>query len=285
MANLNVPAQPWWQRLRPPAGQSLVWWMIDLQRGTLRQVVAFIAFLLAFRFLFQWSWSLSIAMLVSMFLHECGHAAVFAWAKIRFVILYLFPLGAVAAPMDKEENARSDQLHWNTLGWLLQAGPAVNVVLILGFLALQSVFTNPTALQFASDMVYVNGLLAAMNLVPVWTLDAGQLFKLIYSSLEEHEDNWLTGLLLGGTGILLLIVLRIPGMLSWAAVLVNTITRLGWVVFLGIFAVGVLNKQGRDDPLHAYSHQAMNNGQVIAQLVIYGVQVAITLWVFAGPLT
>jgi Zn-dependent protease len=285
MTQSTAPTQPtrWWQRLRPPEGQSLVWWLIDLQRGTLKQIIAFVLFLLAFRFLFQWSWSLSVAMLISMFLHECGHASVFALAKIRFIILYLFPLGAVAAPINKEEDARSDLLHWNTIAWLLQAGPAVNVALILLSLALQPLLEG-VPLQFARDIVYVNGLLAAMNLVPIWTLDAGQLFKVIYNSLEEHEDDWLTRLLLGGAGILLLVVLRIPGVMSWAAVLVNTITRFGWIVFLVIFAIGILNQQGRDDPLNAYSHQAMSNRQVIVQLLVYGVQVGITLWVFAGAL-
>jgi Zn-dependent protease len=286
MTPTNAAAQPksFLERLRPPEGQSFVWWMIDIQRGTLKQVAAFVLFLLTFRYLFQWSWSLSVAMLLSMFLHECGHAAVFWLAKIRFIILYLFPLGAVAAPVSKEEDARSDLLHWNTIGWLLQAGPAVNVALILLFLVLQRVFQDATLVQFSHDMVYVNGLLGAMNLVPVWTLDAGQLFKVIYNSLEEHEDNWLTGVLLGGTGVLLLVVLRIPGMMTWAAVLVNTITRFGWIVFLVIFTIGILNQQGRDNPLHARSHQAMNNRQVMMQLLVYGVQVAVTLWVFAGPL-
>lgn len=272
--------------LRPPEGQSLVWWLIAMQRGALKQIAAFTAFLLSFRFLFSWSWSMAFAMVISMFLHECGHAFVFAWAKIRFVILYLFPLGAVAAPIDKKEDERSDQLHWNTIGWLLQAGPAVNVALILLFLVLPRLIGAADAvfLQFSRDMVYVNGLLASMNLIPVWTLDAGQLFKVIYNSLEETEDNLLTGVLLGSVVALLLVIIGIPGALSWAVILVNTIGRFGWLVFLVVFTIGILNKQGRDNPLHAYSKQAMNNRQVLAQLVVYGLLVGITLWVFAGPI-
>lgn len=259
-----------WGRIRHALdGQSLVWRLIALQRGLPRQIIAAIAFLLVFRFLFNWSWSMTVAMLLSMFLHECGHAYMFWRAGIRFIILFLFPLGAVAAPIDKEENARSDQLHWNTISWLLQAGPAVNVALMLLALMLQPVLADPAAAQFARDMVYVNGLLASMNLVPLWTLDAGQLFKVIYSSLEEHEDNWLTGLLLSGSVLLLLLIIGIPGLISWAAVLANTLLRFGWVIFLVMFALGVLNKQGRDDPLHAYSKQAMNKRQVFVQVAIY----------------
>jgi Zn-dependent protease len=276
--------------LRIPSGQSLVWRLIALERGLPQQILAFAGFLLAFRFLFSWSWSMAVAMLVSMFLHECGHAFMFWRAGIRFIILYLFPLGAVAAPIDKAEDERSDKLHWNTISWLLQAGPAVNVALMLIFLVIQPVFNSlnsdigATLAQFSVDMVYVNGLLASMNLVPLWTLDAGQLFHVIYNSLEEHEDTWLTTMMIGGATLVLLFVVGMPGFLSWTYVVVNTITRFGWVIFLIVFAVGILNRQGRDNPLHAYSHQAMSNWQVVIQLIVYLLLVGATLWVFAGAL-
>jgi Zn-dependent protease len=284
MTSVNTQPVPFWQRLRPPEGQSLVWWLIDLERGWWKQILAIIAFLLSFHYIFRWSWSMSIALIISMFLHELGHAAVFRYAKIRFIILYLFPLGAVAAPINKEEDARSDQLHWNTISWLLQAGPAVNVVLILICLALQPLLQPGTALQFARDMVYVNGLLAAMNLVPLWTLDAGQLFKVIFNSLEEREDSWLTRMLVAGVILLLLFIIGVPGFISWSYIIINTLIRFGWVIFLIMFTIGILNKQGRDDPLYAQSQQAMNNQQVLVHLVVYLLQVGITLWVFAGPL-
>lgn len=279
------------RRFRLPEGQSLIWWLIDMQRGVIRQMLAFIGFVLVFHFLFQWSWSLSLAMILSMFLHECGHALVFVLARIRVVILFLFPLGAVAAPADQEENRRSDRLHWNTISWLLNAGPMVNVGLIILFLLLQPVLpmlfsgeTATTLAQFARDMVYVNGLLAAMNLVPVWTLDAGQLFKVIYSSLHEHYDRLLTGVSLTTALAVLLVILRLPGFVNLSVILGNLLARFGWVVFLFVFAIGMVNKSQADDPDHAHSDQAMSNGQVIVHLVVYTVMVAITLWVFAGPL-
>ena len=230
------------QTIKPADGQSLVWRLIALQRPWPVQILAFLAFVLAFRFIFDWSWSLSLAMIISMFLHECGHAFVFWWAKIRFVILYLFPLGAVAAPIDQAENVRSDQLHWWTIAWLLQAGPAVNVALMVLFVALQS-FTTGDAFQFARDMVYVNGLLAVMNLIPVWTLDAGQLFRVIYSSLEEHEDNWLTGFMLSTVLLLLLAIVGVPGLVTWAYLIGNTLGHFGWVAFLVVFTAAILTKR------------------------------------------
>jgi Zn-dependent protease len=271
------------QTIKPAEGQSLVWRLIALQRPWPIQILAFVAFVLMFRFLFNWSWSLALAMILSMFLHECGHAFVFWLAKIRFLILFLFPLGAVAAPIDKAEDARSDELHWWTIAWLLQAGPAVNVALMLILTGLQSVTTGDVFV-FGRDMVYVNGLLAVMNLIPVWTLDAGQLFRVIYSSLEEHEDNWLTGFLLSSSLLLVLAIVGVPGLVSWALILGNTLMRFGWVFFLLIFTVAILNKQGRDDPLHAFSKQAMSNFQVLIQVLFFIVQVGITLWLFAGPL-
>jgi hypothetical protein len=53
---------------------------------------------------------------------------------------------------------------------------------------------------------------------------------------------------------------------------------------LAVFAIGILNRQGRDNPLHAYSHQAMSNGQVVIQLMVYLLLVGATLGVFAGAL-
>jgi Zn-dependent protease len=271
------------QTTKPAEQQSLVWRLIALQRPWPIQIIAFIAFLLSFHFIFNWSWSLSIAMILSMFLHECGHAFVFWVAKIRFIILYLFPLGAVAAPIDKAEDARSDELHWWTIGWLLQAGPAVNVILMLLFAALQKITTGDVQ-QFGRDMVYVNGLLAFMNLIPVWTLDAGQLFRVIYSSLEEYEDNWLTGFMLSSVILGLLAIIGVPGLVDWARIIGNTLVHFGWVLFLLVFTIALLNKQGRDDPLHAFSKQAMNNTQVLIQVLFYVALVVIMLWLFAGPL-
>ncbi len=269
-------------RVQPPAEQSLVWWLINLQRTWPAQIAAVALFVGLFHFLFNWSWSLTIALLLSMFLHECGHALVFRLANIRFILLFLFPLGAVAAPVDPAENKRSDQLHWYTISWLLQAGPAVNVLLMLFGVAVQSLPAAPELKLFARDLVYVNGLLASMNLIPLWTLDSGQLFNVIYNSLEEHEDKFVTGSLLLGVLLVLLFILRLPGMLSWAMILSNTIMHFGWVAFLLVFAVGILNKQAHDKPANAFSQQAMSNRQVLIQLVVYFALVTLTLWFSTG---
>ncbi len=268
--------------LHPAAGQSLVWRLIEMQRTWPAQIAAVALFVGLFHFLFSWSWSLTIALLLSMFLHECGHALVFRLANIRFILLFLFPLGAVAAPVNQAENARSDQLHWYTISWLLQAGPAVNVLLMLFGVAVQSLPAAPELRLFARDLVYVNGLLASMNLIPLWTLDSGQLFNVIYNSLEEHEDKFVTGSLLLGVLLVLLFILRLPGMLSWAMILSNTIIHFGWVAFLLVFAVGILNKQAHDKPENAQSKQAMSNRQVLIHLVVYFALVTLTLWFSTG---
>ena len=253
-----------------------------MQRTWPAQIAAVALFVGLFHFLFSWSWSLTIALLLSMFLHECGHVLVFRLANIRFILLFLFPLGAVAAPVNQTEDARSDQLHWYTISWLLQAGPAVNVLLMLFGVAVQSLPAAPELRLFARDLVYVNGLLASMNLIPLWTLDSGQLFNVIYNSLEEHEDKFVTGSLLLGVLLVLLFILRLPGMLSWAMILSNTIIHFGWVAFLLVFAVGILNKQAHDKPENAQSKQAMSNRQVLIHLVVYFALVTLTLWFSTG---
>ncbi len=279
-----------WQklrRLRPLEGQTLVWQMIDLQKGVLVQIAAFVLFILSFHFIFSWTWSMSIAMLISMFLHECGHASVFALARIKFRILFLFPLGAVAAPIDKAEDEKSDRLHWNTISWLLQAGPAVNVILMVLFLVTRPLIANVSGeaglilYRFSFDMVYVNGLLAIMNLIPVWTLDAGQLFNVLYNSLDEREDRRVTAALLGGMLGLMIFLTGVLDFRGWAFVLVRVIEFFGWVVFLVIFAFGILNKQERDKAINAESKQAMSNAQAYVQIAVYIVLVITTLSIFA----
>lgn len=296
MTTVSQPPTPpatFWQklaRLRIPDGQSLVWKLIDLERPPLIQIAAFALFMISFHFLFGWSWSLSFAMILSMYLHEAGHAVVFKLAGIRFIILLLFPLGAVATPISKEEDARSDLLHWNTVGWLLQAGLVVNVLLMVGALLLRPVLgqlqgeIGQELRIFSTNLIYVNGLLAVMNLIPVWTLDAGQFFKVIYNSLNERDDIRLTAILLGGALGTLIVMGGLLDFTNWAMVLVHLLERFGWFVFLIIFAFGVLNKQGHDDPINATSKQAMTPFQVFVQLVVYVLLVTLTLVIFAGGL-
>lgn len=270
--------QKWKTVLQPPQGTSLIWWMIDLQRQWWKQVFAFFAFIIMFRLL-GFTAQQSLVMVVSMFLHELGHAIAFYRNDIKFVLLYLFPLGAVAAPSTKEENARSDQLSWYLLSILLLAGPAVNIGLMLvgKVLVLTSPSTDVQAL--GHDVIYINGLLAFMNLIPVWKLDAGQFFKLIYSSLNERHDRFLTIAFTLATAVIIGAVLISAGMQSLLHLLRGVLLNLALVSFGVVFVMSTWYGQGKDNPDHATSPLRLTKNQLIVTMTIFFVLIFTGLWV------
>ncbi|KKQ11574.1 MAG: hypothetical protein US25_C0080G0001, partial [Candidatus Moranbacteria bacterium GW2011_GWE1_36_7] len=107
--------------LHIPPGKSIIYWLIEKEKRPLAQVLAFVAFSVILYFSLG-SIEAAIAMMLGMYLHELGHFVVFAVYKIKAVILLIFPLGAVAAPINEDEDKRSDQLPWQNIATLVQAG-------------------------------------------------------------------------------------------------------------------------------------------------------------------
>jgi len=260
-----------------PEGTNYVWWLIAKQSGFWRQTLALLGFIGIFWLSFR-DPNAAVAMIISMYLHEGGHWLVFAINKIKAKVLLLFPLGAVAAPIDKDEDARSDLLPWWNISWLLQAGPTVNVLLMLVGLAMQASGFLPV---FATHLVYINGLLAAFNLLPVGNMDGGQLFHVIFSSLKEMYDVIVALLAIAISVIIVWGIMLPPAAMGGLAILQTTFSNIGLITFLLIFAAGVWHKQGKDNPLHSQSKQAMTVKQVAIQLAYYLILVSSTLYMLA----
>ena len=125
---------------RRPKGQDQIWWLISMENKSWIQDLAPFAFLAGFTAIFSLTYqnfaqslSMALALVIQMYCHEQGHALVFRHSKIACKVWWLLPLGAVAAPFNREEDARSDRLPWLTIACLTQAGITVNVLLtILG---------------------------------------------------------------------------------------------------------------------------------------------------------
>lgn len=257
-------------------GQDLVWWLIETQRAWWKQMIAFCLFLGMFS-LFGFTPNQSLIMVVSMFLHELGHALAFKAFGIKYILLYIFPLGAVAAPKSKEENQRSDELPWAKLAVLLLAGPAVNVTLmIVGEVATQS--GGDAIRQFTQDVVYINSLLLLLNVIPIWTLDAGQLFKLVYSSLAEKYDRWLSWLMTAAIIVPVLFTLFKVGAFDMGYSVGQLINHFKWIAFGLVFVACTWIMQRKDNPDHANSHQRMTSMQIMGSLAAYFVIVTLGLW-------
>lgn len=250
--------------------------LIERWDSPVRQLIAVALFLLMFS-LFGWSLTSVIIVIVSMYLHEVGHAVVLVYSAIKVKILYLFPMGAVAFPANDEENRRSDQLPWNTMAWLMHAGPVVNVFLMVAA-ALIIPRADGLLEQIAREVLFINSLLAVMNLVPVWHLDAGQLYTLIYSSLEEKHEKWLAVPFFAIPMLFVGIYLFATGGSEWWQVLGRVIDQFGLIAVLVATAVSIWQKQTSDKPEHSKSAQAMNHVQIITHVLVYWTMILTTLW-------
>lgn len=241
-----------------------------------KQIIALVLFILLFQWSFQ-SMSMALALIVSMYLHELAHAQVFERNGIKAFIGLVFPLGAIAMPTTEEEDRRSDQLPWYTIGWLTLVGPMANVGLMLIGAAIEQ-FESPFT-QFGHDMVYINGILAISNLLPVWKLDAGQLFHVIFSSLSEKYDkmlSWILSLLvILGTAMVMFNNVTF----TQVELLVRALLHVHWLVIFVVIVCGIWYAQGHDNHEHANSPQRMTWKQALVLTGTYALTflVAMTL--------
>jgi Zn-dependent protease len=245
--------------------QKIIWWLIEKQNNPKSQILGVLAFVAIFWIAFQNPWAV-VAMLLGMYIHELGHFAMFVYNDIKTVILFLFPLGAVAAPINKDENCKSDLLPLWNIGWILQAGPTMNILQIAFGQILVHTMILP---ELGRQMIFINGVLAMFNLLPLWNIDGGQLFQIVFSSLKKKSDRLIT---LGGiyfSTVITTAILIFPIGLGKTAVLNALIQNFGAVIFLLLMAVGIWHKQKKYPPKHWNSTQSMTNWQTFIQIAYY----------------
>jgi Zn-dependent protease len=273
-----------------PRGGDAVWWLIGKEGAGWVQALSPFLFLLLFS---ACCWiplrdagralSLALALTVQMFLHELGHLFVFRECRIRSRIWWLFPLGAVAAPIDKEEKAKTDLLPWDSVAWLLQAGVTMNVAAMgVGFLMQGA----PVAWLsgFGANLLLAGGILAVSNLIPLWKLDGSLLFLVIFSSLKEKDDRRLA---LGLVAALVLAALgavwSIGRLGSWEWILAF-LRRMGWFLVFALIAAGIWHQQGMDNPAHSASALAMTRTRAVIHILFYIALLYVALRLCLGPM-
>jgi Zn-dependent protease len=273
-----------------PRGGDSVWWLIEKEGAGWMQALSPVLFLLLFS---ACCWlplrdpgralSLGLALTLQMFIHEAGHLFVFRQHGIRSRIWWLFPLGAVAAPIDKEEKAKSDLLPWNSVAWLLQAGVTMNVG-AMGIGSLLQAASAPWLSAFGGNLLLAGGILAISNLVPLWKLDGSLLYQVIFSSLKEKDDRRLS---LGLVAVLVLAVLAALwsiGRLGFWELILAFLRRMGWFLIFALIAAGIWHRQGMDNPAYASSAQAMTRTQAVIHVLFYVASLYIALRLCLGPL-
>ncbi|MEP6685456.1 MAG: M50 family metallopeptidase [Verrucomicrobiota bacterium] len=141
-----------------------------------------------------------IALFAIVLLHEFGHALACRQTGGEADRIVLWPLGGIAFVNPPPRPG--------AVLWSIAAGPLVNVVLIPVFGALvflaQSAEVNPNFLQLLGAIRYVNYGLLIFNLLPIYPLDGGQIFRaLLWFPLGQIRSLKIASAvgLIGGIGL------------------------------------------------------------------------------------
>jgi Zn-dependent protease/CBS domain-containing protein len=157
-------------------------------------------------------------LILSVLLHELGHAWVSSQYGIRTIEIVMFPIGGVSR---LRRRARpSEEL------WIALAGPTVNLVLAVIFyfvatthnpiLNLSSI-DKPTDENLATQLFLGNLALAGLNLLPAFPMDGGRILRAVLARFKpEAEATHIAAL----AGRMLAISLALYAMLSGQYLLV-----------------------------------------------------------------
>lgn len=109
----------------------------------------------------------------SILLHELGHSVVALRYKIPVRRITLFIFGGVAEIGAEPPSATAEFV-------IAIAGPAVSLVLALGFSAMKLIVADVTPLWgLAKYLAYINFAVFFFNLIPGYPLDGGRVFRAI----------------------------------------------------------------------------------------------------------
>ena len=123
-----------------------------------------------------WNIAEYLAIFLIVLLHEFGHAFACRQVGGQANEIVLWPLGGVAYV--RPPSRPGAEL------WSIAAGPLVNVVLVpvlfgvVWFCRTQGwIETEPDLRRFLADLIVINFVLLAFNLLPIYPLDGGQILR------------------------------------------------------------------------------------------------------------
>jgi Zn-dependent protease/CBS domain-containing protein len=147
--------------------------------------------------------------LLSVLLHEMGHALMAARFGVRTVEIVMFPIGGLSR-MERPLGATAEV-------WVSLAGPLVNLLLAGGIFAYmvathQAPTISVTDMLSPSDksalalLLYGNVTLAVFNLLPAFPMDGGRLLRGLLSYIRPPEEAtriaaWMGRMLAMGMGL------------------------------------------------------------------------------------
>ncbi len=156
---------------------------------------------------FHYGWNVLeyLSLFGIVLIHEFGHqlACRQVGGQTHDIVLWL--LGGVAYVSPPQRPGA--QL------WSIAAGPLVNVVLIPVFSLLVSVSshqgwydTNPDLYQFIHNIWLINIVLLVFNMLPVYPLDGGQIFRSLLWFVIGRANSLLVASLVGFIGVAALLI-------------------------------------------------------------------------------
>jgi len=129
--------------------------------------------------------------LVSVLLHELGHAVVAARFGIRTVEIVMFPIGGLSR-MERSLKPAAEI-------WVSLAGPMVNIMLAVGLFSYMISVHEATPVSLA-DLIQPNGksvlalllygnlLLAGFNLLPAFPMDGGRILRALLTYVRPEDE-------------------------------------------------------------------------------------------------
>jgi Zn-dependent protease/CBS domain-containing protein len=129
--------------------------------------------------------------LVSVLLHELGHAVVAARFGIRTVEIVMFPIGGLSR-MERSLKPAAEI-------WVSLAGPFVNILLAAGIFAYMisaheaapvslADLMQPNGKSVLALLLYGNLLLAGFNLLPAFPMDGGRILRALLTYVRPEDE-------------------------------------------------------------------------------------------------
>lgn len=139
--------------------------------------------------------------LLSIFLHELGHAFGCRVQGVPVTRIMIYGGGGFCQHRPAR-TPREDEL-------IVIMGPIVNAVIWAVCVQALPLIEDPNLAWGVSSLMWINGVLALLNLIPVMPLDGGRLFQLL---LQRFLSPGQARRIAGGVG-LVLAVLWVPAMI------------------------------------------------------------------------
>jgi len=163
----------------------------------------------------------------SVLAHELSHALIALREGISIRGITLFIFGGAAEMVDEPPHARAELK-------VAIAGPVMSIALAIGFGGLYSIglgWFPPAILGVVGHLAFMNGVLAAFNLVPGFPLDGGRVLRaVLWGIWGDLRFATRTASALGSGFGVLIILLGLVYILRYE----NLIGAV-WYLFIGLF--------------------------------------------------